>query len=272
MNVWDVVGVLGAVIFAGVLTPQVYLNAKLESAEGISLALILLWHAGSLLYLGYFVATYSSSELWQLLSMAAFAFVSIIVEAQVLLYRPETLKRMKGRCARFLYLALFIVIFSLISALLLVALVSLFEFLPATQYPLGVYAPAVLFALGFFPQFYQFLSHKSIEGYSFGLTALDVTGSVLNALVLLHNEGWNSVDAWVDVAPFIAIIFLHAILVAIAVSIKCLSPSKAVPTEPASNGMVATEPASNGMPMVSLTIAEPSQNEGMSDLETGFQS
>lgn len=258
MIVWDVLGVLGAVIFAGVLTPQVYLNARLESTEGISLALILLWHFGSLLYLGYFVASYSSDELWQLISMATFAFVSIVVEAQVVLYRPETLKKMKGRGARFLYLALFIVVFSLSSALLLGAVVCLFEFLPVTQSPLGVYVPAILFALGFFPQFYHFLSHKSIRGYSFGLTALDVTGSVLNALVLLHNEGWTNVHAWVDVAPFLAIIVLHAILVAIAVSIKCLCSEADSMEEPAG---LDERP----------TVAEPNQNGAMGDLEAGFR-
>jgi len=47
----DVLGYAAAVAFAFLLAPQIVLNQKRRSTDGLSLSLVLLWHVAALLYL-----------------------------------------------------------------------------------------------------------------------------------------------------------------------------------------------------------------------------
>lgn len=51
----DVLGYAATVCFALLLTPQIVLNQKRRSCDGLSLLLVLLWHAAALLYLPFLV-------------------------------------------------------------------------------------------------------------------------------------------------------------------------------------------------------------------------
>lgn len=49
----DVLGYAATVCFAFLLAPQIWLNQKRRSTDGLSLLLVLLWHASALLYLPF---------------------------------------------------------------------------------------------------------------------------------------------------------------------------------------------------------------------------
>lgn len=49
----DVMGYVATVCFAFLLAPQVVLNQRRRSTDGLSLLLVLLWHAAALLYLPF---------------------------------------------------------------------------------------------------------------------------------------------------------------------------------------------------------------------------
>lgn len=51
--VMNVMGYVATVCFALLLAPQVVLNQRRRSTEGLSLLLVLLWHAAALLYLPF---------------------------------------------------------------------------------------------------------------------------------------------------------------------------------------------------------------------------
>jgi len=77
---------------------------------------------------------------------------------------------------------------------------------------LGHGLPSAFFALGFLPQLRVFVKAWSVAGYSFGITILDVVGSAANTYVLLRTGG-----GWAEALPFLTIIGLHGVLVALAV-------------------------------------------------------
>ena len=51
----DVLGYVATVCFALLLAPQIWLNQKRRSIDGLSLLLVLLWHAAALLYLPFLI-------------------------------------------------------------------------------------------------------------------------------------------------------------------------------------------------------------------------
>jgi uncharacterized protein with PQ loop repeat len=210
----DVVGLLfgsvGAACFALMLVPQAALNHRRASTAGLSLALVVLWHSAAVLYLSYMTHMHGST--WLLLSMSSFSVVSALIEAQVLAY--------SGRGPRtILPMALS---FAALSLGFGFGLGRVLGMLPdAVVFAVGTVCPALLFSVGFLPQFAEFLSTLSIEGYSFTVTALDVLGSAANTVVVFRDEGLVPA-AWLGAAPFIAIIALHAVLLCIAAGIVLL--------------------------------------------------
>jgi hypothetical protein len=87
---------------------------------------------------------------------------------------------------------------------------------------LGDTLPPILIGAGFLPQMHQFFATKSIDGYSFGVTAFDVIGSLANASVIFAVHGVTT-DFFIKAGPFLVIIALHAVLIAIALGIVCCS-------------------------------------------------
>mmetsp|Transcript_65728 Transcript_65728/g.118421 ORF Transcript_65728/g.118421 Transcript_65728/m.118421 type:complete len:236 (-) Transcript_65728:45-752(-) len=210
----DVFGVLGALGFMLMLTPQVVENARNKSTEGLSMGLILLWHLAAILSCAFFYC--SETGLWMLLSFAAFALCCSIIEGQHVGYRHVTRK-----CCR----KCIIIAVSLLAAAFSTALVALvivfFRAMPSARIGLGDVAPSILIGLGFFPQYYTFCRTWSIKGFSFGVTALDVMGSVANTLAIFSLPDVQVAQAAFDAAPFLVIICFQLGLVSLACVISC---------------------------------------------------
>lgn len=204
-----VCGSIGAACFASLQAPQAVLNARRRSTEGLSVSLILLWHFGSIVY---GAALYTGHEsFWLIASMAAFVSLSATIEAQMIVYDHSSKSRV-WQLAPLIFAG---------SVLLGLGISLLFRLVPEEFVEtLGEFFPAGCFAAGFFPQFIIFLRTHSIEGYSFGITVLDIIGSVANSTVIFLEDG-NHPKAWMAASPFLTIISLHVVLVFIAIYIVC---------------------------------------------------
>merc|ERR1712060_487546 len=86
---------------------------------------------------------------------------------------------------------------------------------------IGDLLPSLLLALGFLPQFREFLQSWSVEGYSFGVTFFDVVGSAGNTIKLMASPGSSFGTALVDALPFLVIIAMHGLLLIIVAVIAC---------------------------------------------------
>lgn len=195
------------------LLPQVAENARNKSTEGLSMALVFLWHAAAILSAAFFLC---SDDLFMILSMASFATCCSIIEGQYVGYSSK-----KGPGPNCLILAVSALGVT-VSTGIVFLLVMLFKAVPASTTPVGDITPSFLLGLGFLPQYYTFLSTWSIKGYSFGVTAFDVTASVANTVVLLGSN-MAFAEAAASAAPFLVIICMHAGLVILAAVITCSS-------------------------------------------------
>lgn len=209
----DVCGVVGTLGFMLMLLPQVAENARNKSTEGLSMALVFLWHAAAILSAAFFLC---SDDLFMILSMASFATCCSIIEGQYVGYSSK-----KGPGPNCLILAVSALGVT-VSTGIVFLLVMLFKAVPASTTPVGDITPSFLLGLGFLPQYYTFLSTWSIKGYSFGVTAFDVTASVANTVVLLGSN-MAFAEAAASAAPFLVIICMHAGLVILAAVITCSS-------------------------------------------------
>jgi len=220
MPAWlsEVFGVVGTLGFMLMLLPQVIENARNKSTEGLSVGLVLSWHVAAMLSTAFF---FCSDDLFMILSMAAFTTCCSIIEGQCVGYRPSSRQAKAG--GRNLLIITVSTAAAAVSTGIIVSLVVLFEAAPASKSPVGDVMPSILLGLGFLPQYYTFLTTWSIKGYSFGVTALDVTGSVANTVVLF-GSGMAFSNAAANAAPFLVIICMHAGLVILALVITC-SPS-----------------------------------------------
>lgn len=197
-------GFVGAACFASMMIPQILLNRRRQSTEGLSLGLVALWHLGAVFYIAYVHA--EDESLWILFSMGSFVVTNAVLEAQAIAY-PRQL------AFAILPMAMGLSTLSIMAGVLLgeVLRVSPRSVLLA----LGSVVPAALFALGFLPQFHEFVSRRSIEGYSLFVSLFDVLGSAANTVVIFHGEVHVS-TAFASSAPFLSIIVLHAVLLSIA--------------------------------------------------------
>lgn len=181
------------------------------------MGLVLSWHAAALLSTAFF---FCSENLFMILSMAAFTACCSIIEGQYIGYRQGS-KQSKADRYNWSILAVSAMA-AAVSIGIIVLLVVLFDAVPAARMPVGDIAPSILLGLGFLPQYHTFLSTWSTKGFSFGVTALDVTGSVANTVVLF-GSGMSLAKAAANAAPFLVIICMQAGLVILAALIACSS-------------------------------------------------
>eukprot|EP00931_Biecheleriopsis_adriatica_P067818 TRINITY_DN41887_c0_g1_i1.p1 TRINITY_DN41887_c0_g1~~TRINITY_DN41887_c0_g1_i1.p1 ORF type:complete len:283 (+),score=50.81 TRINITY_DN41887_c0_g1_i1:89-850(+) len=225
MPAWlsQIFGVIGTIGFMLMMTPQVVENAINKSTEGLSMGLILMWHAAALLSCAFFLC--SDNGFFMVLSMGAFALCCSIIEGQAVGYRQSVKESHPGGSKSI------IVAVSLVAVVLSIAMVAaavmFFMAVPSAKLKLGDVTPSILLGAGFLPQYYAFCSSWSIKGYSFGVTALDVIGSMANTLVLFSPPNVDFAQAASDAAPFVVIICFHAGLVTLAIIIKCSSKAEA---------------------------------------------
>lgn len=209
-------GLIGTLCFALLLGPQVLLNARRRSTAGLELSLVLLWHIGSIIYGASLLVEEASP--WLLGSMACFCVLSAILEAQEAVYAHSSP----------IPIALWTIGVSALSVgAVYVLAIPLRTLSPPVRVTLGDGLPAAFFAAGFVPQLHAFVCTRSVEGYSFGVTALDVVGSAANCGVLLlspHEVG--SPPFWVVAMPFFVIISLHGVLILVACYIFTFHPQE----------------------------------------------
>mmetsp|Transcript_9492 Transcript_9492/g.28149 ORF Transcript_9492/g.28149 Transcript_9492/m.28149 type:complete len:271 (-) Transcript_9492:353-1165(-) len=222
-------GAIGAACFALLLAPQAYLNHTRRSTEGLSVALVILWHVGSLVYGGALLA--DGASFWLLASMGCFCVMSAVLEGQLAVYRYAITTPI-------------LVVITVLSAVSMVGVYGLslvFALAPATvRMLLGDALPAVFFGIGFFPQLKIFVHTRSIAGYSFGVTAFDVAGAAANVAVLVLEDKYDVAggkdapssgeeqavppNVWVEALPFLTIIALHFVLVVVALWVVMCAP------------------------------------------------
>lgn len=231
-------GVINTGSFALVMIPQVVLNLRQRSTEGLSVSMILLWHAGTLLNAAFFLADYlgpisdasapspADSSLWLFLSIVVVTLEFCILEAQVVAYRPQagadtTLKTRRGcRCSASTIVTLL--------AMPTISAGSIWGFCfwmrsttSVAAYWVGNVLPTVILAVGFAPQIHVFIKTKSIEGFSFGVSFLDVTGSVAAIALVFAPEDLSPGEAMAVAIPFITIISCQFVLVFCAMLVTC---------------------------------------------------
>lgn len=200
-------GIVGMVCFCLVFAPQAWLNEKRKTTTGLSMATMFVWQSAGMTYAAFLL--YESASAWVVFSVVSFMGVAAVIDAQIAVYT-------KG----------WRVPVALLSAAIMVATVAVvgilwfaYDWLPdPVAVTLGDLLPAALFTVGFFPQFQVFIETWSVEGYSFGVTALDLVGSVANALVLFLTQGWGG-RVWLSALPFLAIAVLHVVLILLALVI-----------------------------------------------------
>jgi len=221
-------GLIGTVCFVLMLVPQIYLNYRKQSTEGLSLGLVLMWHAASILSSAFYAVQTPVSPL-VIGSMACFCFACGVLEGQMAAYRPA----MKGLAAsrrKGLLVAGVCAAVAVLSALLIGLLYWFFLTLPAAAvYLIGDVCASILLAAGFLPQFYEFLTSWSIEGYSFGVTAFDLVGCTGNVIVLFAQEDVDPLKALEAAAPFLTVIAMHLLVLLIAGVIACSGGRHASP-------------------------------------------
>lgn len=112
--------------------------------------------------------------------------------------------------------------------LLVLSSVLLFEAYPACAVILGSGFSSALLAAGFLPQYWVFFSTWSTQGYSFGVTALDLLGSVSNTLSeIVKVHGVFDMKLISIILPFLIIIAMQIGLLAFAIVIMA---SNAMPS------------------------------------------
>lgn len=206
-------GAVGTVCFTLMMLPQTVLNFQRRSTEGLSLGMMLMWHASGLLYAGFLLAQPGSS-VWLIASMGSFSFLSCIIESQMVAFHPSV---KRGQLAILLGGT---VLLCAVSVLITIGLQwSMLIMSPAMEFVVGSLGPSVLVGAGFLPQIWVFLTTMSIEGYSFGVTAMDVIGSAANMAVLMSPAGMTWAQGFAAATPFLTIIAMHAVLVSVALGV-----------------------------------------------------
>ncbi|KAJ1633262.1 hypothetical protein T492DRAFT_982516 [Pavlovales sp. CCMP2436] len=207
-------GAVGAAAFAAMMVPQVLLNHRRVSTEGLSVGLVLLWHLAGMLYFAFAFAQRES--VWLLVSMGSFLTVTAVLEAQVLAYGYRTRwveAQLPERLQQYgLWVtAAHIGLFNLLAGVLL-GYVLRHAPEPVVMAS-GTVLPAALFAAGFVPQLAEFGRSWSVEGYSFLVTTFDVVGSAANMALIFLGDGDGK---WLASAPFLSIVVMHALLLCLA--------------------------------------------------------
>jgi len=92
----------------------------------------------------------------------------------------------------------------------------------------GNLASSVMWAVAFLPQMYEFVTTGDVSGYSFAVSAIDVTGCTANVILLLAPRDMTAAQAVTEGAPFVAIVGMHGVLVLTALLVVCLRRKGAV--------------------------------------------
>lgn len=178
----DALAAVGVVSFALLLTPQVALNRKRRTTEGMSASLVVLWIAGSVLFAGYLL--YEGQSLILVAQMATFTAFGAVLLAQRDLYdggagpASASARGVAYAAAGAAAAAAFYYACRASDGRRGASWVA-----PA----LGGYLPTVLIVVGFYPQVVEFRTSGNSDGFSSLLSCIDIVGSSSSlAAVLLR--------------------------------------------------------------------------------------
>lgn len=167
----SVLAMVGVVAFSALLSPQVALNYRRRSVEGMAVPLVLLWQVASALFAAYVLWDGQNDVL--VLQMAAFCLFGAILIAQYARY---------GRRVSAPVAAAYGVLFFAASAAVALGMYALFRFGDDNGAPwlgpaLGGWTPLAFIVGGFVPQIMEFHRSGNSDGFSTLLSAIDITGA-----------------------------------------------------------------------------------------------
>merc|ERR1712232_1344686 len=131
-------GFIGVAGFILMLMPQIVLNARKRSTEGLSLGLVLLWHSSAILACAFYFG-----QLDTFISILCFGLSCAVLEGQIVAFRPASSARTPWQ--RFAILSAVTAVSSALSAGLVAAVTFLMGVLPKyADFGVGDYLPSLL--------------------------------------------------------------------------------------------------------------------------------
>jgi len=214
--------VLGSLRFSFLLVPQLRLNASRQSTEGLNLCLIMIWHVGTSLIVGYLMTVPGSEQ--EAFCFGIYLLCSSAILGQFAQYRSGWKRAPTSRRHMEFFGA------STLAVVVTLLLVLSFQRVMLRMNDLhrfvaGSIVPTLMVLVGFLPQVRQFLVTGAVHGYSFGLSALDVLGCFSNTVVLFVGRDVNVWDALKSAFPLLCIMAAHAVLVVTATVVSFVGVS-----------------------------------------------
>eukprot|EP00450_Noctiluca_scintillans_P024790 CAMPEP_0194531932 /NCGR_PEP_ID=MMETSP0253-20130528/69323_1 /TAXON_ID=2966 /ORGANISM="Noctiluca scintillans" /LENGTH=198 /DNA_ID=CAMNT_0039377321 /DNA_START=102 /DNA_END=698 /DNA_ORIENTATION=+ len=178
------------------------------------MGLVSLWHIASTLACAYFLVM---SDAAAACSFGAYLIVSCGLYGQFVAYRHSPKLHPPAR-RNLILIGVSCLCVLLTAALIGILMEMMLAVDSAVTHILGSIMPTVLFGAGFLPQFYEFISSWSVEGFSFGLTAMDTMGCACNTVSLFGKT--NPLAKFLEEAsPFLMIIVMQLLVVTLALVI-----------------------------------------------------
>jgi len=206
------------------LVPQAYLNYQKQSTEGLSIAMLWIFLAASVIPAAYYV--YQSEPVALTLSWFGFAVVGIFVLCQVPYYSPTAeaaggseAQRLSRRKRHFVWrFALYVLVSSLCFVVIYFLFIvsgpsSAFSWLPST---VGYILPSALTVFGYLMQLRLILIEKDSSGISLGFIALDMSACFFTVLSI-------ALDRW-DGAAAAPLFVIFACQICMATLRLCIYP------------------------------------------------
>ncbi|KAJ1805447.1 hypothetical protein LPJ75_005309, partial [Coemansia sp. RSA 2598] len=199
---------LGLVFWSFQLAPQgkyPWQNGRRKSTEGVSIAMLYLWFAGNMFYGAYALA--DNLYFGLIIQPQLFALFTLINILQVFWYRyrlgpSKVALACFALCAA--YAGLHVAMWKAIEVAIDRDQSSAVEFM-------GV-LPAVLIALGFFPEFYVCVKEQSVE-MSNVFIAFDIMGGVFSTVSLAFDHTFDYIAS----ITYLIVVLLDLVLVAMKI-------------------------------------------------------
>ena len=189
----DVLSVVGLLLFMLVLSPQVWLNYRKGSTEGLSKGMLLLFLLGALTPGTYYL--YSHEPVALTAAWVGFAVLDIVVLTQMWYYDEERRRtwsdalRLRGCVAEFVfYIALSVLLSALTYLLFLLTGPSSSPVVAAIPRLFGYVLPAALTIAGYVVQIRLIVQERSAEGVSPGFIVMDLVGCSASIAAIALND------------------------------------------------------------------------------------
>ncbi|KAJ2707416.1 hypothetical protein FB645_000769 [Coemansia sp. IMI 203386] len=196
---------LGLVFWSFQLAPQAWQNSRRKSTEGVSIVMLYLWFVGNMFYGAYALA--DNLYFGLVIQPQLFALFTLINILQVYWYRYKLSFVSVAAASLVLcicYAGLHVGMWKAIDAAIRRDQHKAVEFM-------GV-LPAVLIALGFFPEFYVCVNEQSVE-MSNVFIAFDILGGVFSTISLAFDHTFDYIAS----ITYLIVVLLDLVLVAMKI-------------------------------------------------------